>query len=390
MLAYLFGFGVAILAACSSPGSNLPREFAPTSPPAPGNLAAPGPALSATPSAAPTASPSPSPQAQLVYASYWNGTTMQVSAFATNGGGNVVPVKTIGGSQTQLSYPQSMAFDSAGNLYVVNAGFDPSSSGTPNPSITVYARGSSGNVAPIRVIAGPNTGFTGASGLGGLAIDASGRLYVPEHNGSDTCTPYGCTIDVGDTIAIFAPNASGNSAPARTISSSACYSAAGIALAPSGNIEVACSDPSAGGTLEGDIVTFAPGASGNATPVNVVYGPSRGFSAIARSPLGMLFVTGQYPFLAVLEYPETAGGNATPANAFEPNGWYPAALAEDANSTLYVLNSSSPASIWEYGSTATSSSSPMFVISGSNTGLPNCGGSSSTSCGVGGTAVGPP
>ena len=357
MLAFLFG--AAAVAACSSSGSS----------------AAPAPAASGTPS-------------QLVYVSSTNGTAMQVSAFPTGAGGNIAPVKTIGGSQTQLDDPQSIVFDAAGNLYVVNAGANPGTSGMLDPSITVYAKGSSGNVAPTRVIQGSNTGFASASGLGGLAVDAAGELYVPEHNGSEACTPNGCTVDAGDTIAIFAPNANGNVAPVRTISSTACYSAASVAIASSANIEVACSEPSVDGSVEGDIVTFAPDASGNAIPLSVIHGPSRSFYAIAPSPLGMLFVSGQLPFLAVLGYPETASGNALPTTTLEPAGWYPAALAEDANATLYVLNAASPASVWEYGSNANGASSPMFVISGSNTGLPNC--SSSSPCGVGGVAVGPP
>ncbi|HTW87339.1 MAG TPA: NHL repeat-containing protein [Candidatus Binataceae bacterium] len=58
------------------------------------------------------------------------------------------PVGSIAGSNTLLGEPVGVAVDSGGNIYVANQGLD---------SVTIYAAGSNGNVAPISSIVGGNT-----------------------------------------------------------------------------------------------------------------------------------------------------------------------------------------------------------------------------------------
>ncbi len=74
---------------------------------------------------------------------------------------------------------------------------------TQSQQISVFPAGADGNVAPSRVISGPNTLF-GAPGLKNnkIAVGADGSLYVAESN---------------NMILVFAPGASGNAAPSQVI-----------------------------------------------------------------------------------------------------------------------------------------------------------------------------
>jgi hypothetical protein len=106
----------------------------------------------------------------------------------------------IGGSNTGLVAPGTVAVDAALNVYV----FD-----TTTATISEFAAGATGNVAPIRTIAGTNAGLDGGNGFSfGLAISkTSGEIFV-SNPGSNA-------------ILGFAPTATGNVAPIQTIAGSA-------------------------------------------------------------------------------------------------------------------------------------------------------------------------
>ena len=59
----------------------------------------------------------------------------------------------ITGSNTQITGPYGVAVDASGYLYVIS---------TSGSSILVFAPGVTGNVAPVETISGGNTGLTGA------------------------------------------------------------------------------------------------------------------------------------------------------------------------------------------------------------------------------------
>jgi hypothetical protein len=106
----------------------------------------------------------------------------------------------IGGSKTGLQAPNTVAVDASRNVYV----FD-----TATATISEFAAGATGNVAPIRTIAGSKTGLSGGNGFSfGLAVSkASGKIFV-----SNPGT---------NAILGFAATASGNVAPTQTIAGSA-------------------------------------------------------------------------------------------------------------------------------------------------------------------------
>jgi sugar lactone lactonase YvrE len=134
---------------------------------------------------------------------------------------NETPLGTITGGSTGLIVPSGIAVDANGKIYVTNGS-----------SIVVYAANPSGtlNEAPLATIAGGNTGLTGSSGSSGIAVDASGKIYV---------TTYG----VISSICVFAANPSGtlNEAPLATItgSSTGLNEPTGVAVDANGKIYVA-------------------------------------------------------------------------------------------------------------------------------------------------------
>ena len=69
-----------------------------------------------------------------------------VTVHAPGAGGNVAPIATIGGGSAGINYPDGLALDASGNIYL-----------TYFFNTTVYANGATGNVAPMRTIAGTRT-----------------------------------------------------------------------------------------------------------------------------------------------------------------------------------------------------------------------------------------
>lgn len=96
-----------------------------------------------------------------------------------------------------MGIPQSLAIDSAGNLYVLNGI-------TVGTSITVYSPGASGDVAPIRTVTGLIQPPGEVGNLRGITIDSLGNLYLSK--------------DSPGTIKVYPPGADGSVAPIRTIS----------------------------------------------------------------------------------------------------------------------------------------------------------------------------
>jgi SMP-30/Gluconolactonase/LRE-like region len=124
-----------------------------------------------------------------------------ITVYPPNANGNVTPKATIADGahdkQTQLNTPKGLAVDSAGNIYVTNAsGID---------TITVYAAGKFGSVAPMKIISGPHTGLNRPHGIG---VDSDGKIYV-SNDGSDN--------KGDDTVTVYAAGSSGDAAPIATI-----------------------------------------------------------------------------------------------------------------------------------------------------------------------------
>jgi sugar lactone lactonase YvrE len=223
-------------------------------------------------------------QAQTTIVVAENAPNPAVSTFALGAG--PAPLRRITGSLTGLSSPEQIAADRSGNLYVAN------SSG----SITVYAPTATGNVAPVRKIAGTATGLGG--GVFGVAVDAAGDVYASNH--------------FRNSVTEYATGANGNAAPIATLTGPATgvQQPLGIALDPAGHLWV----DSAGGIAE-----FPGGANGNVAPIAAIAGPQViSSSVIAFDAAGRLFVAANLPGsngsfeYSVEEFAAGATGNPAP------------------------------------------------------------------------------
>ena len=137
-----------------------------------------------------------------------------ITVYSPTADGNVAPIRTIAndGSEpkTHFASPAGLALDSAGKIYVTNDG----SIGGDSDSITIYAAGSSGNVAPLATIAGSNTGLKLPQGI---AIDSNGRIYVANDGSSQEDN---APADPADSVTVYAANSSGDVAPIARINGS--------------------------------------------------------------------------------------------------------------------------------------------------------------------------
>ncbi len=123
--------------------------------------------------------------------------TASILIFNSSANGNVPPASVLGGSETTMNSIQGLAVDNSGNIYVAANG---TTIGGGAPSILEFSAGSTGNVAPVRTISGPATTIIG---FGNIAVDGAGSVYVLGPPG----------------ILKFASNVMGNAAPTATITS---------------------------------------------------------------------------------------------------------------------------------------------------------------------------
>jgi hypothetical protein len=165
-------------------GASVESFVVPTPTPTPASTPSPTPTPSPTATPAVTPTPTTAPTPQVTY--------------------DVAPLTDITGVLTGLVNPTSVALDSAGNVYVSDAG---------NASIRVFAKGSTGNVAPTRVISGAATDLTIPLDV---RVDSTGMIYVSDAG--------------AQKILIFSATASGNVAPTVTLPVAA--GVVGIGLSP--------------------------------------------------------------------------------------------------------------------------------------------------------------
>jgi sugar lactone lactonase YvrE len=325
-------------------GSLATHRFAPCLPLA---------AVVAACSPSPTAPTAPSHASAILYVANLFG--QRITAYSPSATGNATPAATIAGSNTSLNFPYGIARDTAGRLYVANLG---ASAGSPE-ALTVYAADAVGNVAPIAIIAGSNTGLHNAQGI---AVDAAGRFYVANLRDGGSH---------GDSITVFAANATGNVAPAATIagSSTGLNVPWGIALAADDRLYVA----NTGGN---SITIYAPRASGNVAPLATIAGANTGLispTSIALDAAGQLYVENttllsNHAYCKITVYAPRATGNIAPVRTIGGGSTAPCpvGIAVDGAGRLYVAGGGS---IIVYARDATGNGAPIATIAGNNTGL---------------------
>ena len=172
-----------------------------------------------------------------------------ITIYAAGSNGDVAPMATLKGSNTQLGYPTGIAAVpcAAGDFYVANSGTATVTFyNIPNPSGTL-------NVAPTRTIAGSNTGLFDPWAV---VADGNGNVYVANAG--------------ANTILEFGPGANGNVAPIKTISSSQIASPNGITLDSQFPSEIIVGD--AGGVTPPNVLVFGTAVSGSVAPLFSITG----------------------------------------------------------------------------------------------------------------------
>jgi hypothetical protein len=223
-----------------------------------------------------------------------------ITVYAANPFGtlNEAPVATISGSNTGLVAPAEIAVDASGKIYVADGN-----------SIYVYAANPSGtlNEAPLATITGSNTGLGGFLGITGLALDASGKIYVSSNSGS-----------AFPSILVFPANPSGtlNEAPIATISGSNTELGfvGGLAVDATGRIYTVNS--SCGNCSSNNILVFPANPSGtlNEAPLATIIGSNTGLNnpeGIAVDVSGKIYVTNTSD--------KSGNGNGTSITVYGPN-----------------------------------------------------------------------
>lgn len=230
------------------------------------------------------------------------------------------------------------------------------------PSVTVYATGAVGNAAPIRTLAGPNTGFVSGSfeGPSGITTDTvNNELYVVEFQ--------------PERISVFDLNANGNVAPLRTLIEGA---SSGLAQPRTVAVDTAHNEIIVA-NFQNSIRTYARTASGDAAPLRTIAGPA----TLMHNPSGAVLDAAHDEIIVgsdvggagnsvILVFNRTDSGNVAPKRAITGSttdvGWVVAydPAAEEIFSSAYGSQS-----VTVFDRTANGNVAPKRRLSGPATGL---------------------
>jgi sugar lactone lactonase YvrE len=320
-----------------------------------------------------------------------------IAVFGPGADGNIEPVRVLSGPATGLRRPVVLAVDRQGYLYVTNE-----KDHNDDDTVRVFAPNANGDMAPCRVIAGPQTGLEHPLGI---ALDGADRLYVPNAGHSSWSR--------SNTVTVYDPWTSGDVTPARTIAGKHDYDEmewpVRTALDSHDSLYVrtaralAVFAPSARGTPEparyvsgtlpyyftldrhdtvyavlGDtVLVFAPPYTGAVPAVRKLTGTSSGIhgvGGIAIDARGWLYVAIRDSSI-VRVYAPGAGGNVPPSRTLMGPRTalrYPMGLAVDGKGRLYVANGAQSGyggAIRVYGPGASGEDKPVRILMGRETRL---------------------
>jgi hypothetical protein len=286
-----------------------------------------------------------------------------ITVYHRAAGGNVTPLRTLGGPATGLRAPVAVLVDLAHDELIV--------ANQDNDSITVYVRTASGNTAPLRTLSGPATGLDGPSAL---VLD-----FTTLEGGPGVGTLY-----VGNSISVTAylwPNA-GNAAPLRTIAGAA----TGIDLPRGLVLDLTNDELVVANFGDASITVYSRTASGNTAPLRTLKGPATGLSGprglafdlttMAGGPgVGELYVTNQFD-ASVNVYLWPTGGNVPPTRTikgaatrlFAPNG-VALDLVHDELLVSVFDSIDKFNAVAVYRRTASGDTGPIRMLAGAGTGL---------------------
>ena len=284
----------------------------------------------------------PDPQGTIYVADYGSSA---IDVFPPGTSGNVAPERVISGVDTGLSGPADVKVDAAGDVFSSNFNTD---------SITEYAPQASGDATPICTISGSNTGLEENDDM---SLEADGTLIVGNFESADG----------GGSVVVFAPGSCGNVTPVETIegSNTGFEVVDGVGTDAAGNIY-------ADSTGADSIQVFPAGTNGNVAPAYSISGALTGLSSpddVVVGFDGKLYVTDGGGSITV--YAPGASGNVAPIQditgsntGFEDID----DLAVDTSGNIYATDFSGD-DVPIFASGATGNVSPEATIGGSLTGF---------------------
>ncbi len=280
------------------------------------------------------------------------------------------PSATISGSNTGLVYPQGIALDSSGNIYVGD---------WYAASVFVYPAGTNGNIAPSSATIS-TTMTTGLSEPEGIALDSSGNIYSAD---CPACYGYSGI----PSVFVYSAGSNGNTAPTASISGTdtGLNYPYGIAVDSSGNVYLADEGTLGqdGGSIPPSVFVYAAGSHGNVAPTVTISGTDTGLDTpygIAVDSSGNIYVADDGDEScdgteSVYVYPAKTGGNVAPIATIGGSSTglcYPSGIAVDFGGKIYVADNGAT-SVFVYpalgSSTGPLNEAPIATISGNSTGL---------------------
>jgi DNA-binding beta-propeller fold protein YncE len=314
--------------------------------------------------------------------------------------GHERPIRLIQGNRTGMGDPHGIAFDPKTNLiFVTNYGTSrqavPGTLGaggstrTPRiplwpsgnlmpfsyrhevvlgtgtfgpPSITVYPADAQGNVAPVRVIQGPNTRLNWPTAV---AVDSEhGEIYVANA--------------VGDTINVFAATAQGNAAPIRVLKG-----AQTLLKNPTGvSVDIANDEVWVANFGNHMATVYRRTAAGDAAPLRVIRSaPLNEPASLFSNPFGVAYDTRREEIIApncvghprIATFARTADKNAPPMRTIEGQKTLlnrtVHSVGYDAIHDEIVVNSNSGQAILTFRGGANGDEAPIRIVQGPKTQL---------------------
>ncbi len=208
-----------------------------------------------------------------------------------------------------------------------------------------------GDAAPVRTIAGANTGL----GLPiGIAVDHRNNIFVADRTQS--------------VVAVFATNANGNVAPVSTLTATNMLSPEGLALGPNEDV-YASTCPGCGESAGGDVAIFHFPA-GSMTSDFSIDGADTGLSdpdSITVDANHDLFVSNAFGGLVSI-YAQGATGDTAPTSSFTPAGGPNIQGLAHGTSTIAITDPSDGVALYDASSVgnatpaATIASSAQFPL----------------------------
>ena len=283
-----------------------------------------------------------------IFVTNFNSSSRSVTVYTRTGSGNLAPLRTLAGAATGLGSASGLAVDEVNNELLVVSNSVPY-------SVTVYPRTAAGNVAPLRTITGALTGLNNSSGL---SVDVvNNELAVVNRNSNN--------------VVVFARTATGNVAPLRTITSvfpvTGLGNPTGVAIDVVNNELVVANNGRS-------ISVYARTANGNAVPLRQIVGPLN--TTFNNGPLDVavdtvnneLVVTNPTPSPggSVLVFARTATGDVAPLRSILGGTtlFLPRGVAVDPVNNEVVVAGGQGGNVVVYARTATGTTPPLRTLAG--------------------------